>query len=1296
MLEVQGYFVAFLQYLVLTYFSRDSYCTVIYYDRQMTDADKECDQYCLMLQAVELAFGQLNDDQPAVMWISAESDTEEMHLENAIEYGCQSYIVISQRVMEFLQTKLTVKERTLQRIRDRNFLIYSENKALLDNSSITTTALKFFPNLWFLVPSSNTSYDFYTQQNWNEVPSKIILADSYDIVERKFTGDGNLYLDKLFDLQGTTINMGVTDYAPYCVTKNVGANQGNADAFNSSVPKELFIDGLEGSLIVEFCKNRNCNIKLWPYGPSDWGEIYPNGSGYGEIYSTYTKQTEFSICCLYYTWFRSMLDASQYIAKSTITVLVPGAKLLPTTLTLTYPFSKIVWFSIFLMLVIMTVVHHMITTINLKQSFNRDTPQPPIEKSIFDMISIYLDQGIFPNSASSSYRVLISFILLSGVVLSNSYASGLASVLTIPRYGKSIENIHDFVESSYRWAAPAWAWVLSLYAADTYDIRQVVNRFDMIPDEDEIFRRTQAGDYGVGVELLNGGNYAYGASVREENVHLFDIMKEELYFSYTIAYSQRGWPLMEYFNKFNLEAVQHGFIIYWEGQTIRKYMSNRMEHALALVSEGHNDKEEIKPLSVQHILGPSFVLLVGLTAATVMFICELMWKALHVSIGQLLRKAKLATKRRASGLLQTTNTNFSGAIMIQDQAELVAFFQYLVLTYFSGDSYCTVIYYDRKSYECDQYCSVLLVVEQALAQLKNSQIPVVWIASESDTEGKHLTNAVEIGCQSYLVVTRKVMDFFKLKLTLKEKTMQKARDRKILIYSENITFLDSSSIASNALKFYPNLWFIVGSGNDKYDFYTQHYWNGSPSDIRIADSYDIAESKFIGGGNLFYDKMYDLHGTTVNLGVTDYAPYCITTNVGVNQGNVDAYNSSLPKELFLEGFEGSLVVEFCEMRNCSIRLWPYGSSNWGNIFHNGSGYGLIYSTYIKETEFAICSLYYNWHFQFLDSSQYIAKSSITTLVPGAKLLPTSLTLTYPFTNIVWFSIFIMMVIMTVVHHMITSLNLQHRETFQPPIEKSIFDMISIYLDQGIFPNSVSSSYRVLLSFILLSGVILSNSYSSGLACVLTIPRYGKSIETIHDLAQSPYRWGAPDWAWVFSLLEVDSADIRQVVAKFDMIPDEEKIYQRTLPGDFGVAVEVLNGGNYAYGSYVREQNVHRFDILKEELYFSYSSAYSQRGWPLMEYFNKFSLEAIQHGFIIYWERRTIRKYMGYRMGHALSRMAEGHNEKEELKSLSLQHIVGPMFVIVIGSTIAMAMFICELIWYSLCKKYTQKIHCPES
>ncbi|XP_062555554.1 uncharacterized protein LOC134220503 [Armigeres subalbatus] len=280
------------------------------------------------------------------------------------------------------------------------------------------------------------------------------------------------------------------------------------------------------------------------------------------------------------------------------------------------------------MLILMTGVHHLITTLNLRHLGN-DASQPPLEKSIFDMISIYLDQGVFLNSISSSYRVLISFVLLSGVVLSNSYSSGLASVLTVPKYGKPIETIHEFSQTTYRWGAPAIAWILSLIGVENHDIRSVVDKFDIVPEDEQLYQLSLAGDYGLGVELLNGGSFAFGSFIREDNVRSFDILKEEFYFTYTIGYAQRGWPLMEYFNKFNLEAIQFGFLIQWEKQTIRKYLNHRVHEALVEIAAGHNEVDGLGPLTTQHILGSIIILGIGSSVSLIIFVCEFIVSSLH-------------------------------------------------------------------------------------------------------------------------------------------------------------------------------------------------------------------------------------------------------------------------------------------------------------------------------------------------------------------------------------------------------------------------------------------------------------------------------------------------------------------------------------------------------------------------------------------------------------------------------------------------------------------------------------------
>uniref|UniRef100_A0A8D8NZR9 (northern house mosquito) hypothetical protein n=1 Tax=Culex pipiens TaxID=7175 RepID=A0A8D8NZR9_CULPI len=272
--------------------------------------------------------------------------------------------------------------------------------------------------------------------------------------------------------------------------------------------------------------------------------------------------------------------------------------------------------------------------------------------------------------------------------------------------------------------------------------------------------------------------------------------------------------------------------------------------------------------------------------------------------------------------------------------------------------------------------------------------------------------------------------------------------------------------------------------------------------------------------------------------------------------------------------------------------------------------------------------------------------------------------------------------MTVVLHGITALNSFRDALDQPAFVKSIFDTIAIFLDQGIFLNLSTHSYRSLICFIMLSGVVLSNSYSGGLASVLTIPRFEKSLDTIHNFALSQYRWAAPSIAWTFTIADAETPDLQAVVRKIEVIADPQQLYQRSLRGDIGIGIELLNSQKFYVGPYVREDNVHLFETLKEITYYDYTAGVSQRGWPLMGYFNKFVLEVVQGGFVIYWEREMLRKFQSNRLALALEPIITGRRPDVVVQRLAVGHILGPLYLLFMGTAVAAVVFVLELVWYS--------------
>lgn len=45
-------------------------------------------------------------------------------------------------------------------------------------------------------------------------------------------------------------------------------------------------------------------------------------------------------------------------------------------------------------------------------------------------------------------------------------------------------------------------------------------------------------------------------------------------------------------------------------------------------------------------------------------------------------------------------------------------------------------------------------------------------------------------------------------------------------------------------------------------------------------------------------------------------------------------------------------------------------------------------------------------------------------------------------------------------------------------------------------------------------------------------------------------------------------------------------------------------------------------MLKEDIFYEYTSSYAIRGWPLLNHFNKITMEVMQHGLYDHWESQV--------------------------------------------------------------------------
>jgi hypothetical protein len=99
-------------------------------------------------------------------------------------------------------------------------------------------------------------------------------------------------------------------------------------------------------------------------------------------------------------------------------------------------------------------------------------------------------------------------------------------------------------------------------------------------------------------------------------------MKEMMYGSYTVMYIRKSSPYKESLNQLIRGLYETGILQYWEGQTIRRYMSERLQIAIIhSVVLGYQDGP--LQITLEHLEGAFGILVFGLSLATFFFIIEI-------------------------------------------------------------------------------------------------------------------------------------------------------------------------------------------------------------------------------------------------------------------------------------------------------------------------------------------------------------------------------------------------------------------------------------------------------------------------------------------------------------------------------------------------------------------------------------------------------------------------------------------------------------------------------------------------
>ncbi|XP_037943522.1 uncharacterized protein LOC119676355 [Teleopsis dalmanni] len=401
-------------------------------------------------------------------------------------------------------------------------------------------------------------------------------------------------------------------------------------------------------------------------------------------------------------------------------------------------------------------------------------------------------------------------------------------------------------------------------------------------------------------------------------------------------------------------------------------------------------------------------------------------------------------------------------------------------------------------------------------------------------------------------------------------------------------------------------------------------------------------------------------------------------------GNTDPINTNhANRTVYYTGSEANIVKTFCQVRNCHLRVEPYGVDDWGAIYDNETATGNLGGIYAQHIELAI-GCFYNWYNNITETSGTIARSAVTLLGPAPSLHPAWRTNIMPFSNKLWVFLLCTLSLCSFLMYFIKFSNHSFKHSknrvfrHMNVLEHSVLNIFAIFIQQPYAHTGLHYiSIRVFLTALLCAALTLENIYSGQLKSILTIPFYSEPIDTTYKWSQINWKWAAPAVIWVKTIENSDLVK-EQVLTKNFETRNYDFLYNASFRNDYGIGIERLMSGSFSFSDFLTTAALDNKIVLKDDLYFDWTRAISIRGWPLMPLFNEHILICIETGLFIHWEKEAAEQYLNRQVQDMMFKLASGHINKVPPRKLTVENISAALFALGFGYLIAAIVLLLEI------------------
>ncbi|KAF7286800.1 hypothetical protein GWI33_004205 [Rhynchophorus ferrugineus] len=536
---------------------------------------------------------------------------------------------------------------------------------------------------------------------------------------------------------------------------------------------------------------------------------------------------------------------------------------------------------------------------------------------------------------------------------------------------------------------------------------------------------------------------------------------------------------------------------------------------------------------------------------------------------------------------------------------------------------------------------------------------------------------------------------------------------------------------------YPN---ILDKSYIIYDIWTHKYTGDSTNrEVLHLNKWFSWNRTFLCQKDIFPDKLRDQEGRIIHVAVFPYEPYVVIersklrpyntrtvksktrvklhTNIKQNGSNyaytrpVTKYRGDTKKikrRVFRRrgrtsttensgnnsykymGSEMMTLLTFSQYLNSTMVPVINELDYWGDVWDNWTGNGLMGNLVEDNADIGGAALYI-WEnmYTYLDMSKPTVRTGITCIVPAPRLAASWLIPLYAYTPTMWLVVMATILTSMLSLYLFSLIYMPHDD--RNKLDKTdVFGKVFTCVSKPFIMQNVTNREmiegkhgRIFMTLVFISALVLSTTYDSGFATIMTIPRYENPINTVEDFVSSGLYWGATQDAWILSIKDTNEIKYQTIVERF-VATSETKLRELSLTGEFGFSLERLPNDNYAIGSYIKPDIIQNYHLMTEDFYWTQCVLMTRRNSILLPKLDDFVLRVFEAGLISYWQNEAASSIMDQTVQKAVKYYF--HHHAKTIIKLKMAHVQGAFGILCLGYILALILFILEVIYYNLLRK----------